>query len=82
MRRRAKISGMAAPWGEPEGPVRTRGAADAAKVQRFDAVMRLPLVVSAILPLIVAPAQGNWVAIVVGVVTWLVFVVDYVFHLR
>jgi voltage-gated potassium channel len=82
MRRRAKISGMAASGGEPEGPVRTQTAVDAAKVQRFDAVMRLPLIVSAILPLIVAPSEDNWVAIVIGIVTWLVFVVDYVFHVR
>jgi voltage-gated potassium channel len=73
---------MAAPGGKPEDPAGARPAADAAKVQRFDAVMRLPLVVSAILPLIVAPSQGNWVTIVIGIVTWLVFVVDYVFHLR
>jgi voltage-gated potassium channel len=73
---------MSARGGETEDPVRTRTAADAAKVQRFDAVMRLPIIVSAILPLIVVPSEGNWVAIVVGIVTWLVFVVDYFFHLR
>jgi voltage-gated potassium channel len=72
---------MAASGGEPEDQVGVR-ATDAAKVQRFDAVMRLPLVVSAILPLIVAPSEGNWVAIVIGIVTWLVFVADYAFHLR
>jgi voltage-gated potassium channel len=51
-------------------------------VERFDAVMRLPLIASAILPLILAPSEGNWVAIVVGILSWLVFLVDYVFHAR
>jgi voltage-gated potassium channel len=73
---------MAAPGGDPEDPARTRATADATKVQRFDAVMRLPLIVSALLPLIVVPSENSWVAIVVGIVTWLVFVVDYVFHVH
>ena len=79
---------MAAPSGRPKD----RGAArpvppghqvdNAAKVARFDSFMRLPLVTSAILPLILAPAEGNWVAIVIGILSWLVFLVDYVFHVR
>jgi voltage-gated potassium channel len=73
---------MAASSVDPEGPVRTGSAADTAKVQRFDAFMRIPLVVSAVLPLIIVPSEGSWVAIVVGILTWLVFLVDYVFHLR
>jgi voltage-gated potassium channel len=44
--------------------------------------MRLPIIVSAILPLIIVPETGDWVGIVVGVVTWLVFLVDYVVHAR
>jgi hypothetical protein len=39
-----------------------------------------PIVVSAILPLIVVPESSGWPGIVVGVVTWLVFLVDYVVH--
>jgi voltage-gated potassium channel len=73
---------MAAPGGEPEDTVRTHTADDVAKVQRFDAFMRIPLIVSAILPLIIVPSEGSWVAIVVGIVTWLVFLVDYLFHFR
>jgi voltage-gated potassium channel len=73
---------MATPGSRPAGSARSRDAADAPKVQRFDAFMRLPLVVSAILPLIIVPSEASWVAIVVGIVTWLVFLVDYVFHLR
>jgi voltage-gated potassium channel len=44
--------------------------------------MRLPIIASAILPLIVVPESGGWIAIVIGVVTWLVFLVDYVVHTR
>jgi voltage-gated potassium channel len=51
-------------------------------MERFDAWMRLPIIVSAILPLIVVPESGNWLGIAVGVVTWLVFVVDYVVRIR
>ena len=44
--------------------------------------MRLPIIVSAVLPLIVVPEAGDRIGIVVGVVTWLVFLVDYVVHAR
>jgi voltage-gated potassium channel len=44
--------------------------------------MRLPLVVSALLPLVVVPESGGWFADLVGVLTWLVFLVDYVVHAR
>ena len=44
--------------------------------------MQLPIVVSAILPLVIVPESNGWVGVVVGVVTWLVFLVDYVVHAR
>jgi voltage-gated potassium channel len=44
--------------------------------------MQLPIVVSAILPLVIIPESNGWVGAVVGVVTWLVFLVDYVMHAR
>ena len=44
--------------------------------------MQLPIIVSAILPLVVAPESNGWVGAVVGVATWLVFLVDYVVHAR
>jgi voltage-gated potassium channel len=44
--------------------------------------MRLPIIVSAILPLVVVPQSSGWVGIVVGITTWLVFLVDYVVHAR
>jgi voltage-gated potassium channel len=63
-------------------PGQPRSEADAAFLKRFDAVMTLPIIVSAILPLVVVPQSSGWVGIVVGVTTWLVFLVDYVTHAR
>jgi voltage-gated potassium channel len=63
-------------WGQP------RSERDAALLERFNARMRLPIVASAILPLVVVPESSGWLGIVVGVVTWLVFLVDYVVHVR
>jgi voltage-gated potassium channel len=51
-------------------------------MERYDTWMQLPIIVSAVLPLIVVPGPASLVDIVVGVATWLVFVVDYVVHLR
>jgi voltage-gated potassium channel len=44
--------------------------------------MQLPIVVSAILPLLIVPQSNGWVGAIVGVVTWLVFLFDYVVHTR
>jgi voltage-gated potassium channel len=44
--------------------------------------MRIPIIVSAILPLVVVPESSGWLGILVGVSTWIVFLVDYVVHLR
>ena len=59
-----------------------RSDRDAAFMKRYEAWMQLPIIVSAILPLIVVPGPDSPVGIVVGVSTWLVFVVDYVVRLR
>ena len=64
------------------GPGQPRSEADAAFLKRFDAWMQLPIIVSAILPLIVAPETNGWVGVVVGVTTWLVFLLDYVVQAR
>jgi hypothetical protein len=86
-----KLSGIAAD-GRPVWHDRTVDAAtgterrpgqpsserDAAFLKRFDAVMQVPIIVSAILPLLVAPESNGWVGVVIGIVTWLVFLVDYV----
>jgi voltage-gated potassium channel len=64
------------------GPGQPRSERDAAFLKRYNARMQVPIIVSAILPLIVVPESGDWVAVVIGVVTWLVFLVDYVVHAR
>ena len=63
-------------------PGHPRSERDAAFLERFDARMRLPIIVSAILPLIVTPGPDDWLDITVGVASWLVFLVDYVVHAR
>jgi voltage-gated potassium channel len=63
-------------------PGQPRSQADAAFMERFNSIMRLPIIVSAILPLIIVPESTGWLGVVVGVATWLVFLIDYVFHVR
>jgi len=63
-------------------PGQPRSDADAAALARFEARIRIPLILSAILPLIVVPQQGQPVSVVVGIVSWLVFVADYVVSTR
>ncbi len=57
-----------------------RDAKAAAALARYDRIARLPLVLSALLPLVIAPEPGNPVSVVIGIVSWLVFVVDFVVH--
>jgi voltage-gated potassium channel len=68
--------------GKVRRPGQPRSEHDAAFLKRYDRWMQLPIVVSAILPLVVVPESNGWVGVVVGVVTWLVFLVDYVVHTR
>jgi voltage-gated potassium channel len=63
-------------------PGEPRSADDAAYLERFERRMRLPIIVSAVLPLIVVPQAGYWIGELVGVATWLVFLADYVVHAR
>ena len=63
-------------------PGQPRSERDTAFLERFDARMRLPIIVSAILPLIVAPESNDWLGAVVGITTWLVFLLDYMVHVR
>jgi voltage-gated potassium channel len=67
---------------EPLANGAPRSPEDAALLERFDSVMRIPLVLSALLPIVIVPESGGWVAALVGVVTWVVFLVDYVVHAR
>ena len=44
---------------------------------RFGTYVRLPIVLAAVLPLFIVPEAGDPVAAAVGVVSWLVFLVDF-----
>ena len=59
-----------------------RDAKAAAALARYDRIARLPLVLSALLPLVIAPEPGNPVSVAIGIVSWAVFVVDFVVHER
>jgi voltage-gated potassium channel len=59
-----------------------RSPQDAAYLARYDRIARVPLILSALLPLILVPQPGAWLAIVVGVLSWVVFLVDYLVHRR
>ena len=62
---------------------RARTPDDAAALAKFDAAAGLPLVLAAVLPLLILPGgEHYWVATIVNVVAWLVFVVDFVVHER
>jgi voltage-gated potassium channel len=63
-------------------PGQPRSQADAAFLERYEPRMRLPIIGAAVLPLIVVPETGNWVGEVVGVVSWLVFLVDFMVRSR
>ena len=63
-------------------PGRPRSESDAAFLERYNARMQLPIIVSAVLPLLIVPEAGDWIGVMVGIVTWLVFLVDYVVHIR
>jgi voltage-gated potassium channel len=67
--------------GEPR-PGQPRSERDAAFLKRYDTWMQVPIIIAAILPLVIVPTNDSWVGVVVGVVTWLVFLVDYVVHIR
>ncbi len=59
-----------------------RDTAAAAALAKYNRRARLPIILSALLPLIMVPQQGNWVAVLIGVVSWLVFVIDFFVHER
>jgi voltage-gated potassium channel len=63
-------------------PGEPRSEASAHFIRRFDDAMRLPIVVSAVLPLIVVPESAGWLGVVVEAATWVVFLVDYLVHSR
>lgn len=63
-------------------PGQPRSEADAEFLRRWEKRMRIPIMISALLPLIVVPESSGWVGALIGIVTWLVFLADYVVHLR
>jgi hypothetical protein len=50
--------------------------------ERWQARWNLPIIVAAVLPLFVTSPKSTWVEVVVGVGSWLVFVVDLVVQRR
>jgi voltage-gated potassium channel len=65
------------------GALRTRSPEDERKLEAFEKRMALPILLSAVLPIILGFAGRDSIfANVVLVVTWFVFVLDYVVHLR
>jgi voltage-gated potassium channel len=59
------------------GPGEPRSQRDASVLARVQSHLKLPIVLAALLPLVIVPESGGWVAELVGVVAWLVFVVDF-----
>lgn len=56
---------------------------DAERLARFEKIMQLPLLLSAIVPILMWRAgTENTVAAVVYIVTWLVFVLDFIVNVR
>lgn len=63
-------------WGHARSPE------DAEFLERFESIMQVPLIISAVLPLVIVPDSGGWLGVLVGVGSWLVFLVDFVVHTR
>ena len=74
-----QIDDRSGPWLNAGTP---RDGHAAAALARYDARAPIPLVLSAVLPLVVAPAPGNPVSVIIWVLSWAVFVVDFVVHER
>ena len=51
-------------------------------IAAYNRVARLPIALSALLPLIIAPEPGNPVSVAIGIASWLVFVIDFGVHQR
>src|SRR6478609_9177686 len=74
-----QIENKSGPWLNVGTP---RDAKSAAALARYNERAPIPLLLSAILPLVVAPQPGNPVSVAIGVLSWLVFVIDFVVHER
>jgi voltage-gated potassium channel len=63
-------------------PGQPRSDQDAAALARFEHYMKLPIILAALLPLVIAPEGGDWLGVAVGVVSWLIFLADYLVNQR
>jgi voltage-gated potassium channel len=64
---------------------RVRSPGDLQRLSDFDERIYLPLMLSAILPIVTAAsnaATDSWVSIIVNVAAWIVFVIDLTVHVR
>jgi len=63
---------------------RAKSPEDAAALQRFDQRMAIPLVLSALLPIVLLPGAEShgWLVGTIVIVSWVVFVADFVVHYR
>jgi voltage-gated potassium channel len=60
-----------------------RNAANAARLAAFEQRMNIPILISAILPIIISfGPEDDFFFVAVMVVTWCVFITDYVVHVR
>src|SRR5262245_501275 len=65
------------------GSGRPRSAADEAALARFNNIIAIPLVLSAVLPLVLLPrGPHSVIAAIVNIAAWFVFVIDFVVHER
>src|SRR3954470_6831340 len=52
------------------------------RIDRWQSRWNLPLIVAALLPLFISSPDTRWVEVVIGVGSWIVFVVDLVMQRR
>lgn len=72
------------PTGTGAGPRagQPRDQRAAAGIAKYNRRVEIPLVLSALLPLVIVPQPGSPFAVAIGILSWLVFVVDFVVHER
>ena len=64
-------------------PGSPRSESDAAALLRFDSRGKIPIALAAILPIIIiSPESGGSIALLIGVVSWTVFLVDFIVSQR
>lgn len=68
----------------PDPALHERRAGDAARLQRWEAWSRIPILLAAVIPLVgvVRPERTDWVSVTIDFASWLVFLADLVVHVR